>query len=243
MRINVKYLYVILAAAFFVSPGVNAQDKEVIEQLKNVENGNIKDAVKELAGLKKEYPGNPSVMFLEAVLKTDGEQAIQLYKTIYEKYPKSAFADASLYRMFSYYYAAGYYKKAEEHLTRLKKEYPGSPYIQAADRTIPEELAEEQPAAAPPKQIVKQEPVKAGPEEGVFTVQAGAFLNIQNAQSLKKNLEADGFAADITTKEVGGTMLNVVTAGKFGSEKKADSLLLHLEKKYKVKGRIVPIVK
>jgi len=241
-----KQLKIIPLIFLMLASAIYAQDNEVIEQLKNIEKGNIKDAVSSLSGLKNKYPGNPSVLFLEAVLTGSGEKALQIYKTVYEKYPKSTFADASLYRVFSYYYAAGLYKKAEETLKKLKTDYPASPYIQAADRTIPEEsLPEQKPAQEAMKETVK-EPAKASPakaDSALFTIQAGAFLNIQNAQSLKKNLETDGFPSEITTKEVGGSMLNVVLAGKFRTEKEADSFLVHIEKKYRLKGRIVPINK
>ena len=161
-----------------------------------------------------------------------------MYKSVYEKNPRNAFADASLYRVFSYYYSLGLYKKAEEILNKLKKDYPSSPYIQTADRTIPEEIPEENPIAKEPVKIPAEKK-----EDYKFTVQAGAFINIQNAQSLKKNLESDGYPSEITSKEVGGTILNVVLAGKFVTEKNADSLITHLDKKYRIKGRIVPIIK
>jgi tetratricopeptide (TPR) repeat protein len=238
MKNRLKYFAAAIVIIFTIPFSIYAQDSEVIEQLKNIERGNIKEAQSELKSLKAKYPGNSSIMFLEAVLKSNGQEALDIYRTIYEKYPKSTFADAALYRMFSYYYSLGLYKKAEETLNKLKTEYPGSPYIQAADRTIPEEL----PAEAPQESAAeKKTSVKTDNEK--FTVQAGAFLNIQNAQSLMKSLEADGFASEITTKEVGGSMLNVVLAGKFSTEKGADSLVTHLDKKYRLKGRIVPIVK
>jgi tetratricopeptide (TPR) repeat protein len=238
MKKHLKYFAAAVLLFFTIPLSIHAQDKEVIEQLKNIESGNIEEAKDALADLKAKYKGNSSVMFLDAVLKTNGQEALEIYETIYEKAPKSFFADAALYRMFSYYYSTGLYKKAESTLNKLKSEYPASPYIKAADRTIPEEIPAEAPPAAKQE---KQTPKESSGEK--FTVQAGAFLNIQNAQSLKTSLEADGFYSEITTKEVGGTMLNVVLAGKFSSEKKADSLIVHLEKKYRLKGRIVPIIK
>jgi tetratricopeptide (TPR) repeat protein len=232
----IKRIYIIVF--FFICGFLYAQEKEVIEQLKNIEKGNIEDAVSSLPALKNKYPNNPSIIFLEAVLKPGGEDALQLYKTVYEKYPKNYFADAALYRIFSYYYSLGLYKKAEETLTKLKTEYPNSPYIQTADRTIPEELPEETSKESAP---VKQAPVKQ--QQGKFTVQAGAFLNVQNAQSLMKNLESDGYPCEMTTKEVGGSILNVLLAGKFETEKNAETLVTHLDKKYRLKGRIVPTTK
>ena len=238
MKKHLKYFSGLLLLCIAAPYALHAQDSDVIKQLKNIEKGNIQESKKALSSLKVKYPGNPSVLFLEAVLTTDGQTALELYKTVYEKNPDCAFADASLYRMFSYYYSIGLYKKAEETLTNLKTKYPKSPYIQAADRTIPEELPSDSRRAI---QTENPQTEKTGNDN--FTVQAGAFLNIQNAQSLKKSLEADGFYSEITTKEVGGSMLNVVLAGKFGTEKGADSLITHLDKKYRLKGKVVPVIK
>ncbi len=242
MKSYIKYLSALFLAALLLPVAVKGQDKEVIEQLKNIEKGNIAGAGEALKALKNKYPESPSVMFLDAVLKTGGDEALQIYKTIYEKYPKNTFADAALYRIFSYYYSIGLYKKAEETLSRLKAEYPSSPYIQAADRTIPEELdGEENKAKVPKDKPIKTIPEKT--EEVKFTVQAGAFLNIQNAQQLVNNLEKDGYKSEIINKEVGGSILNVVLAGRFASEKEADAILLHIDKKYHLKGRVVPVTK
>lgn len=231
-------IWIFAALIIFLPSFGRAQEKEVIEQLKNIEKGNAAEAQSTLPALKKKYGANPSIIFLEAVLTADGDAALEMYKTVYEKHPKNPFADASLYRIFSYYYSMGLYKKAEETLNKLKKEYPSSPYVQTADRTIPEELPEENPIARVPVKM----PVEKQ-EEYKFTVQAGAFLNIQNAQTLKKNLESDGYPSEIIPKDVGGTILNVVMAGKFAAEKNADSLISHLDKKYRIKGRVVPIIK
>ncbi len=239
----INFKNIILLTILLIPFTIFAQDDEVVDQLKIIEKGKIEEAQKALSGLKAKYPGNPSVIFLDAILKSNGEEALQLYKTVYEKYPKSTFADASLYRMFSYYYSLGLYKKAEETLKKLKTEYPKSPYIQAADRTIPEEIPSEANAPAEEKTIENKPEKTVSEENSKFTVQAGAFLNILNAQTLKKNLIADGFTAEITSKEVGGSILNIVVTGKFRTEKDADSLLTHLDKKYRIKGRVVPIIK
>ena len=210
-----NYKSILLLILLLIPFTIFAQDDEVVEQLKIIEKGKIEEAHNALKDLKARYPGNPSVMFLDAILKSNGEEALQLYKTVCEKHPKSAFADASLYRMFSYYYSIGLYKKADETLKKLKSEYPKSAYIQAADRTIPEEIPSDVKAPVEEKSVETKPAKTDNDDKAIFTVQAGAFLNIQNAQILKKNLTADGFTADIINKEVGGTILNVVKAGKF----------------------------
>lgn len=177
----------------------------------------------------------------------DGDQAVEKYETILEKFPHFQYADASLYRIFSYYYSLGYYKKAEEYLTRLKKDFPESPYIKSAARNIPdvdEPLAQKSEPQAPvtkhvPEKTVQQTETKTYS----FTIQAGAFLNVDNAKNLCVRLNKENYSTEITTKEVGGSILNVVNVGKFISEDDAKPILSLLEKKYNLKGRVVPINK
>jgi outer membrane protein assembly factor BamD (BamD/ComL family) len=79
---------------------------------------------------------DPSVMFLDAVLKENGQEAVAIYQDIVDNHPESKYADAALYRIFSYYYALGLYETAQEKLKQLKESYPTSPYIIVADQNL-----------------------------------------------------------------------------------------------------------
>jgi tetratricopeptide (TPR) repeat protein len=131
-----------------------------------------------LQGFKSTAPNDPSVIFLDGVLTQNGDDALKKYSFVYEKYPKSRYADACLFRIFSYYYSLGYYKKAESYLTKLKTEYPASPYIKTADRTIPDEDSEINAVADN-----KPEEKIDAPKNYKYTIQVGAFLNADNAEN------------------------------------------------------------
>lgn len=226
-----KILIILFA---LISSTLYSQEIDISEALKHVESGNIQGARELLEELKKKSPNDPSVIFLEGVLTFDGESALNRYTIVYEKYPKSRFADASIYRIFSYYYALGLYNKAESYLDKLKNEYPNSPYIKSADRTIPDEeenISDEQP---------NQDETDYTKNYN-YTVQAGAFLNIENAKKLTDQLNADGYPTEIITKEIGGSIFNVVNTGKFINEDEIKTLINHLEKKYSVKGRVIQL--
>ncbi len=108
-------IYIILFIVF-LSLHVYAQEVDIVPALQQIENGNIKSAETFLRDLKVKNANDPSVIFLDAVLTKDGEEALKKYSTVLEKYPNSKYADAVLYRIFSYYYSLGYYKKAETYL-------------------------------------------------------------------------------------------------------------------------------
>ena len=231
----------ILAILLVVTSPLFSQEVDIVSALKQIENGNIKSAETILHDLKIKNASDPSVIFLDAVLTKDGEEALKKYSAVLEKYPVSKYADAVIYRIFSYYYSLGYYKKAETYLNRLKKDFPESPYIKTADRKIPD--VEEQPSQSVAGLTKPKRPEKTETGTYNFTIQAGAFLNVDNAKKLSEQLNRENYFTETTTKDVGGSILNVVNVGRFTTEDESKSVLILLEKKFNLKGRIVPINK
>jgi cell division septation protein DedD len=225
-------LYLVLLFAF----PIFAQEVNISKALWEVEAGNIVNAQTYLQEYKSTSPNDPSVIFLDGVLTQNGDDALKKYSFVYEKYPKSKYADACLFRIFSYYYSLGYYKKAESYLAKLKTEFPNSPYLKAADRTIPDEEQETNTITE-----TKPEEKIIVPRNYKFTIQVGAFLNADNANKLNTQLNADGFASEIIAKEIGGSLFNIVNTGKFETEDEAAPILDTLTNKFSLKGRIVPL--
>jgi hypothetical protein len=225
---------------------IAAQEVDITDTLRKIEVGKIAEANSLLQQLKQTNSNDPAIIFLDAVLTKDGNDAIKKYSLVFEKFPNSQYADASLFRVFSFYYSIGSYKKAEGLLNRLKQDYPQSAYISAADRKIPDiEEEQSQPAMEMPKstvpqiKIVKAEEMK--PTAVNFTVQAGAFINEDNAKRLSDQLSKDGYSSEVTVKEIGGSQLKVVNAGRFATEDDANKALALIEARYNLKGRVIPI--
>jgi len=212
-----------------------AQNVNIVPALKKVEAGEIETARKMLKDFKNEDPKSPVVLFLDAVLTDNGEDALYKYEMVYRNHPKSKYADASVFRIFSYYYALGIYKKAETYKQLLLKKYPNSPYVKAVNRNIPDIEFD----AAPPTSA--QTSVSKPSAKYKFTVQAGAFLSIGNAKNLAAKILENGYKATITPKDIGGSILNVVTAGNFSSEEEANKFLIWLNSKFGLNGRIKTI--
>ena len=214
-----------------------AQEINIVDYLKRIEAGEIDKVRSEIASLKSQNRNDPSVKFLDAVVTIDGDKALRKYEDVFNNHPNSRYADASLYRIFSYYYALGIYNKAESFLGKLKSDYPNSPYIKAADRKIPDD--EEVVAVRKDRPVVKTKDKVTSKNEYNFTVQAGAFLNFQNAEKLKKSFIAAGYVSEINPKSVGGSILNVVTVGRFNNETEAQPLLNYLKENHKLSGRVI----
>jgi tetratricopeptide (TPR) repeat protein len=224
-----KILFLILL--LLITVPLYSQEKDIVPLLKLIEGG-AKDSVMQLLPeLKKSSPNDPSVLFLEGVLTENGQDAIPIYNRILNDFPKSKYADASVYRLYSYYYSLGLYNTAESFLKRLKQGYPSSPYIKLAEREIPSGNEVSSPQELSPDNT----------EDYQFTIQAGAFSNDSNAVSLKQTFENAGYYSFIKNKSVGGTEFRVVYVGRFEKREEAESFLQAINGQFDLRGQIVPI--
>jgi tetratricopeptide (TPR) repeat protein len=231
---------VYLALLFSALPiNINAQDVNIVPYLQQIENGKADEVRNELIGLKERYSDDPSVMFLEGVLTENGQKAVVIYQKVVDEYPDSKFADAALYRIYSYYYALGLYESATEKLNKLIADYPKSPYIRIAKQNqlpVNPEITQEDKTDTTQH---KNEDVKG--TDYKFTIQAGAFSNNENAKSLQLKFEKSGIFSEIKDKLVAGTTFHVVYVGKFVTENDAGSFLKTINDKFELLGRVIQI--
>lgn len=236
MKFVLKIIPVVL---LLFSSFLYSQDIDIVPYLKQIESGEI-DAVKEkLPELKIKFPGSPAIMFLDGVLTEDGQQAVVIYQRIIEKYPNSKYADAAVYRVFSYFYALGFYEAAEKMRNKLNSEYPESPYRKLAEANkIP---GSDTPTVTKPVETPPVVSSQSTSNEYRFTIQAGAFSNSVNAVNLKNDFEKAGYVTEVTEKVVGGTVFQVVYVGKFAVRRDAEDFLHIINSKYNLNGRVVEI--
>lgn len=238
LKLKLNYFSLLIFLGLISLPGkLYSQEVDIIPYLKAIENGNIGHAKEALVELKEKNPDDPSVMFLDAVLKENGQEAVVIYQDIVDNYPKSKYADAALYRIFSYYYALGLYEASQEKLKQLKTSYPTSPYIQVAEQNLStlenSNIQETETTVTETKPKVE--------ENYKFTIQAGAFTNLDNAKKLIGEFEGAGIYSQLGEKIVGGTTFHVVYAGKFEKYEDAENFLQVFNSRYKLNGSIVSI--
>ena len=231
---NLVYLALLFSA---LSTNINAQDVNIVPYLQQIENGKADEVRNELVGLKERYSDDPSVMFLEGVLTKNGQKAVVIYQKVVVEYPDSKYADAALYRIYSYYYALGLYESATEKLNKLIADYPKSPYIKIAKQNqlpVNPEITQEDETDITQQ---KNEDVKGADYK--FTIQAGAFSKIENAESLQLKFEKSGIFSEIKDKLVAGTTFHVVYVGKFITENDAENFLKTINDKFELSGRVI----
>ena len=237
-----RFIYLSIFFFFTCYLTIQAQEYDVVHLLKKIESGGINDVRNEVKSLLIEFPSDPSVQFVDALTTENAEQAVTKYITIFQKYPQSRYEDAALFRAYSFYYATGSYRKAQEYLFKLQKEYPNSPYLKAAERDIPS--VEDSQVSMPAQKTVEN--LREQNLTGVdykFTVQAGAFTNFSNANSLKTDLEDSGLHVEIKEKTVGGTLFYVVLAGKFVDRDSASKEADKINTEFRLDSKIIPITK
>lgn len=215
-----------------------SQEVDIVPYLKQIEKGESEAVKSILPKLKKDNPQSANLIFLEGVLTENGQEAVSIYQSFVEKYPNSSYADAALYRIYSYYYALGFYETAGKVLKNLTEKYPDSPYIKMA---LSQEEAKQDEAISEKTEITENlKPIEVKNDADYkFTVQAGAFVKIENASGLKSELENEGIDCEIRDKNVGGTTFHVVYAGKFKTRTDAEKFLQQLNSRFNLNGRIV----
>jgi cell division septation protein DedD len=235
-KLKLNFIFILIVNIIPFTANIFSQDADIVPYLKAIENGDLASAKEALTELKEKNPDDPSVMFLDAVLKENGQEAVAIYQDIVDNHPKSKYADASLYRIFSYYYALGLYETSQEKLKQLKTSYPTSPYIQVAEQNISalEKVEETKTETKIEKTQTKTE------VDYKFTIQAGAFTNLDNAKNLMSEFENASIFSQLGEKVVGGTTFHIVYAGKFENREDAENFMQVLSSRYKINGSIVP---
>ena len=232
-----NFSIVIISLFSALSVSCFAQEIDIVPYLKMIEQGKLIEVKEKFINLKSDNPGSTNLIFLEAVLTENGQDAVSLYQQLVEKYPKSSYADAALYRLYSYYFALGLYNTADKNLEKLKKSYPESPYI----KMISVNVVNNEPENSEPDSRDTSQPEKEIQDN--FTVQAGAFTSSVNASALKKEVDNAGMISFIKDKNVAGTTFKVVYIGKFATRKEAEDFLAIANSRFNIAGRVVEIEK
>jgi len=231
MRKSVLFIVLIIATRVAAQQG----GPDINKYLGMVSSGKADDVRQEIPGLLSEYPNNPGVLYLQAVVTKEGAEAVRIYQSIVDNFPQSQWADDALYRVYQYYYALGLYRTAELKMDQLKREYPGSKYLRSgADttaRNIPAEREADtsglsRPAAAP-------EPAQQ------FTLQVGAYTTQVNAEKQKLFFEDLGYPVEVNSKLKESRSLFIVLVGTFASADEARAKAQEFKQKYNISPLVV----
>jgi tetratricopeptide (TPR) repeat protein len=206
-------------------------EPDIQKRLELIEKGQSEQVKGELQALLTNYQNNPGVMYLQGVLTTDGTEAVKIYQSIVDNFPKSEWADDALYKLYQYYYSIGLYKTADQKIAQLKQDYPFSAYA-VEQTTMPKEEAVEMPAVVKPKGTIQKFSTS-------FTIQVGAFSTLSRAEELKNFFEGNGYSSNIFTMVSNGKKLHKVWVGEFQNQEEAKRFALEIKRKFSLESIVV----
>jgi len=132
-----KYLMSIIAALILFSATESAaQNEQVRLSLKMVALGQEQDVKVQLLDLLAQYPEDPGVMLLHAVVLQDAERALGKYKTIVKIYPSSEWADDASMQIVLFYAMTGDTIMAKRELKNYRNNYPTSQLLRPASDAV-----------------------------------------------------------------------------------------------------------
>jgi hypothetical protein len=224
--------FLLLAVPLFAQSTQSGQP-DIQRRLELIEKGQGEAVKAELPTLMTTFQNHPGVLYLQAVLTSDGTEAAKIYQTIVDNFPRSEWSDDALFKLYQYYYSVGLYKTADQKLEQLRRDYPFSTY--GADQPIVEE-----PKAVPQETpAVVQPPGKTERYSTVYTVQAGTFSVLQNAEELKARFQRDGYTSSIFTIVNNGRKFHKVWVGEFQKQEDAKRFSAEIKKKYNLETIVV----
>ena len=219
--------------------------------IERVNKGEADQVRADLPSLLSRYPNNPGVLYVQGLVSEEGTEAVRIYQSIVDNFPRSEWADDALYRVYQFYYALGLYRTAELKLSQLRTEYPDSPYLAAAGGTQTAQMEEERPTAEPPEQpdaapadrpVDTPPPVPPSPavtQPGLYFLQVGAFTVQANAERQKSVFEELNYPVEIISRTKDGRSLFLVLVGQYGTYEEAKAASAEIRRNHGVESIVI----
>ncbi|MFN3196530.1 MAG: SPOR domain-containing protein [Chlorobiota bacterium] len=127
-----------LILILWLSAFVVAQSKtpDIDSYLDMIAQGKIVEVKSHIPDLLVEYPNDPGVKLLLAVVIDDTHKSIDIFKKIVANHPESKWADDAYWRIIQYYALKGEINKAKYELNYFRTKYPQSEFVLAATEMI-----------------------------------------------------------------------------------------------------------
>lgn len=232
------------------------QDADVQKYVAMVGEGRVEEVRQAVPALLERYPNNPGVLYVQALVTKEGAEAARIYQSIVDNFPRAAYADAALYRVYQFYYSLGLYRTAELKLAQLKRDYPDSRFLKKSGQETAA-LAEEIDtvrAAVPAPPVVPaptpQQPAETTPSSRppdttpvtptAFVLQVGAYGALENAEKQKTFFVERGYSVELITKVRDTKTFHVVLVGRYASYEEAKAAGTEMKKKYNVNFIAIP---
>lgn len=237
-----KFNRILLILLFFASSmGALAQNAIVNEFLQQYSQGRMDEVRTALPDLLVEYPTDPGVKLLLAVVLEDADKALELYKEIVQKNPDSQWADDAYWRLVQYYAVRNDVEKAEFELNNFRKRYPTSEFLISATDVVRTcrsiinlknkllKLSEKKSDSVASSKAINNNDVtkKVNPNDtkssGTYGLQVGVFGTLDKAESVSKDYASKRLRTSVEEKIVDGKKMYAVVIGNYSSMEAAEA--------------------
>lgn len=238
MRSTVLVLLFCISAMSAPAQSVDASIKALLTQ---IDNGEVFKARQELPSLMAKHPNHPGLLYVQGRLTANGAEAVRIYQSIVDNYPKSEWADDALFKVYQFYYSIGLYRTADLKLQQIERDYPTSPFLTSAtirdSVSIPQTQVREDSDAVI---LTPSRPVQTGTSGAQqFALQVGAFSTQANAERQKTQFESSGFEVEVVNKVKDGRSLFIVLVGTFATHEEAKARSVELQQKFNTPSMVV----
>lgn len=236
-------LFIIVVLTFFGTNLLFSQEKTISEYLQLYSQGKMNEVLSALPDLLVEYPNDPGVKLLLAVVSENAEKAVEIYKEIVQKSPESQWADDAYWRLLQYYAVKGDVDKAEYELNNFRKRYPTSEYLPPATdvvrtarsianaklKQIEDNLKKDegqqtqiqQTKKTTPEPKVEKTEIKSGPVS--FGLQVGVYSTMETAEAEKEKFLKKRLRTTIEEKMINGQKRFAVVIGNYSTRESAEA--------------------
>lgn len=97
-----------------------------------IEKGNLSEVKENLPELLDRYPNEAGVFYIQALVNDDGEEAINQFRTIIDKFPESEFVVDCEMKIGEYLFARGLYSQSSIQFKKAIYKYPKGDHHQRA---------------------------------------------------------------------------------------------------------------
>ena len=228
-----------------------------------IHEGQSQGVKENLPELISKYPNDPGVLYLQALLTSNGMKSLEFYSKLIEKFPESKYAGEASVKIGEYFYARGLYSQAGRQLCSLPRKYPRILNMQrvidmmvSSFQAIGEGDSVKYYLGIYQSMFPNLDITKYGIERldlsnretfeknstrqpRPYVVQIGAFGSIQNANRLKLQVTQIGYDVAISKVRTNGKSLNAVRVVRFRSKSSAERVGQTIKKKLGIDFRVL----
>ena len=219
----------ILAVFFIFNSNIYCQDFSIYKKL--IDEGKIQEVQDSLPNLNTEYPDHPFVLYLNAAINSDGENAIKQFQLIVSDHSGTTASELSIMKIGEYLYSKGLYTQASKQFKNIPLYYPNSNNIERAVNLMKKSYLAtgEQDSIELYIELFS----KKYPNLNFNDYDYYSSIILKEETPLVEKLTEDSVAAVIPTTETDiikfGEKSWVVQVGAFSNKKNADVIVNRLE--------------